>query len=105
MEHVLFYCARVNFKCITWKPPSFRFRALLFCRCQRDLLLLYQVILENDLSEVEITKGLDYQNPYISPFRELQRYKHHPSIEPTLRGGKRIGYGARALNEGGFQVR
>ena len=49
--------------------------------------------------------GLDYQNPYISPFRELQRYKHHPSIEPTLRGGKRIGYGARALNEGGFQVR
>jgi hypothetical protein len=55
--------------------------------------------------DVKGTYYLDYQNPYISPFRELQRYKHHPSIEPTLRGGKRIGYGARALNEGGFQVR
>jgi len=47
--------------------------------------------------------GLDYQNTYISPFREFQRFKHHPSIEPTLRGGTRIGYGARALNEGGVQ--
>lgn len=48
--------------------------------------------------------GLDYQNPYLSPFREFQRWKHHPSIQPTLEGGKRIAYGARALNEGGFQV-
>ncbi|XP_025778006.1 electron transfer flavoprotein-ubiquinone oxidoreductase, mitochondrial [Puma concolor] len=47
--------------------------------------------------------GLDYQNPYLSPFREFQRWKHHPSIRPTLEGGKRIAYGARALNEGGFQ--
>nr|KAF6348397.1 electron transfer flavoprotein dehydrogenase [Myotis myotis] len=47
--------------------------------------------------------GLDYQNPYLSPFREFQRWKHHPSIQPTLEGGKRIAYGARALNEGGFQ--
>ena len=48
--------------------------------------------------------GLDYQNPYISPYKEFQRFKHHPSIEPTLRGGTRLGYGARALNEGGLQV-
>lgn len=48
--------------------------------------------------------GLDYKNPYLSPFREFQRFKHHPSVEPLFRTGKRIGYGARALNEGGVQV-
>ncbi|KAM6400709.1 electron transfer flavoprotein-ubiquinone oxidoreductase, mitochondrial [Pluvialis apricaria] len=47
--------------------------------------------------------GLDYQNPYLNPFREFQRWKHHPSVQPTLEGGTRIAYGARALNEGGFQ--
>ncbi|OXB66025.1 hypothetical protein ASZ78_003222 [Callipepla squamata] len=47
--------------------------------------------------------GLDYQNPYLNPFREFQRWKHHPTVEPTLEGGKRIAYGARALNEGGIQ--
>ncbi|XP_030624613.1 electron transfer flavoprotein-ubiquinone oxidoreductase, mitochondrial isoform X1 [Chanos chanos] len=47
--------------------------------------------------------GLDYTNPYLSPFREFQRWKHHPSVACTLEGGNRIAYGARALNEGGFQ--
>ncbi|KAK6493315.1 electron transfer flavoprotein-ubiquinone oxidoreductase [Huso huso] len=47
--------------------------------------------------------GLDYQNPYMNPFSEFQRWKHHPTVLPTLEGGKRIAYGARALNEGGFQ--
>ncbi|CAJ0938665.1 unnamed protein product [Ranitomeya imitator] len=47
--------------------------------------------------------GLDYQNPYINPFREFQRWKHHSTVSPTLEGGERIAYGARALNEGGFQ--
>ncbi|XP_041461240.1 electron transfer flavoprotein-ubiquinone oxidoreductase, mitochondrial-like [Lytechinus variegatus] len=47
--------------------------------------------------------GLDYSNPYLSPFREFQRFKHHPSVKDTFQGGKRIAYGARALNEGGFQ--
>uniref|UniRef100_A0A8C9FLF0 Electron transfer flavoprotein-ubiquinone oxidoreductase n=1 Tax=Pavo cristatus TaxID=9049 RepID=A0A8C9FLF0_PAVCR len=47
--------------------------------------------------------GLDYQNPYLNPFREFQRWKHHPTVQPTLEGGKRIAYGARALNEGGLQ--
>nr|XP_039269664.1 electron transfer flavoprotein-ubiquinone oxidoreductase, mitochondrial-like [Styela clava] len=47
--------------------------------------------------------GLDYTNPYMSPFREFQRFKHHPSVRDIFEGGKRISYGARALNEGGFQ--
>uniref|UniRef100_A0A8D0GXL7 Electron transfer flavoprotein-ubiquinone oxidoreductase n=1 Tax=Sphenodon punctatus TaxID=8508 RepID=A0A8D0GXL7_SPHPU len=47
--------------------------------------------------------GLDYQNPYLNPFKEFQRWKHHPCVQPTLDGGKRIAYGARALNEGGLQ--
>nr|CAG4645384.1 EOG090X0279 [Lynceus sp. MCZ IZ 141354] len=47
--------------------------------------------------------GLDYTNPYMHPFKEFQRWKHHPSVQKFLEGGKRIGYGARALNEGGLQ--
>ena len=47
--------------------------------------------------------GLDYENPHLSPFEEMQRYKTHPAIRPILEGGRRIAYGARALSEGGFQ--
>jgi electron-transferring-flavoprotein dehydrogenase len=47
--------------------------------------------------------GLDYKNPYLSPFNEMQRLKTHPAFAPTFAGAKRISYGARALNEGGFQ--
>jgi electron-transferring-flavoprotein dehydrogenase len=47
--------------------------------------------------------GLDYKNPYLSPFNEMQRLKTHPYFAPTFAGAKRISYGARALNEGGFQ--
>ncbi len=47
--------------------------------------------------------GLDYSNPYISPFEEFQRFKTHPSISKILKNGKRISYGARALIEGGLQ--
>jgi electron-transferring-flavoprotein dehydrogenase len=47
--------------------------------------------------------GLDYANPYLNPFEELQRFKLHPAIRPTFEGGRRIAYGARALTEGGFQ--
>ena len=47
--------------------------------------------------------GLDYQNPYLDPFKEFQRFKTHPAIRPTLEGGKRLCYGARAINEGGYQ--
>ncbi|MGE3142014.1 MAG: electron transfer flavoprotein-ubiquinone oxidoreductase [Hyphomonadaceae bacterium] len=46
---------------------------------------------------------LNYKNPYLSPFDEFQRFKQHPLVRPTLEGGKRIGYGARAITEGGLQ--
>ncbi len=46
---------------------------------------------------------LNYANPYLSPFDEFQRVKHHPIIKKYLEGGKRVGYGARALTEGGLQ--
>ncbi len=48
--------------------------------------------------------GLDYRNPYIDPFQELQKFKTHPLIRSTLEGGECIEYGARALNEGGYQA-
>ena len=48
--------------------------------------------------------GLDYQNPYMSPFEEMQRWKTHPAIAKHLKGGKRIGYGARAINNGTLQA-
>ena len=47
--------------------------------------------------------GLDYRNPWLSPFQEMQRFKTHPAIRGHFAGGRRIGYGARALNEGGLQ--
>ncbi|MBT5798357.1 MAG: electron transfer flavoprotein-ubiquinone oxidoreductase [Alphaproteobacteria bacterium] len=47
--------------------------------------------------------GLDYQNPYLSPFEEFQRFKTHPTVHSVFEGGRRVSYGARALNEGGFQ--
>uniref|UniRef100_A0A0N4ZM92 Electron transfer flavoprotein-ubiquinone oxidoreductase n=1 Tax=Parastrongyloides trichosuri TaxID=131310 RepID=A0A0N4ZM92_PARTI len=47
--------------------------------------------------------ALDYNNPYLNPYQEFQRYKTHPTIAKHLEGGKRIAYGARALNEGGYQ--
>lgn len=47
--------------------------------------------------------GLDYANPYLDPFQEFQRFKTHPSIRPLLNGAKCLSYGARALNEGGYQ--
>nr|WP_295745008.1 electron transfer flavoprotein-ubiquinone oxidoreductase [uncultured Acidocella sp.] len=56
-----------------------------------------------NLVAVGFVIGLDYKNPYLSPFQEFQRFKTHPAIAPTFEGGKRISYGARAINEGGFQ--
>ncbi|MEC8661872.1 MAG: electron transfer flavoprotein-ubiquinone oxidoreductase [Pseudomonadota bacterium] len=47
--------------------------------------------------------GLDYSNPHLSPFEEFQRFKTHPAIRNVFEGGRRVAYGARALNEGGFQ--
>src|SRR5712675_1580524 len=59
--------------------------------------------LENRQVAVGFVIGLDYRNPFLNPFEEFQRFKTHPAIRPFFEGGKRIAYGARALNEGGFQ--
>ena len=48
--------------------------------------------------------ALNYSNPYLSPFQEFQRWKHHPKILQYLDGGERIGYGARAVDKGGLQA-
>jgi len=47
--------------------------------------------------------ALDYKNPYVYPFEEFQRWKQHPAIREVLEGGRRVSYGARAINEGGWQ--
>jgi len=62
---------------------------------------LYHI--EDNQVAVGFVIGLDYENPHLSPFDEFQRYKTHPEIRKTFEGGRRISYGARALNEGGFQ--
>ena len=59
--------------------------------------------LEDNQVYVGYVIGLDYQNPHLYPFAEFQRFKTHPAIRQVLEGGKRISYGARALNEGGLQ--
>ncbi len=59
--------------------------------------------LENNQVAIGYVIGLDYKNPHMSPFEEFQRYKTHPAIKAHLAGGRRISYGARAINEGGFQ--
>ncbi|MBI1300899.1 MAG: NAD(P)-binding protein [Alphaproteobacteria bacterium] len=59
--------------------------------------------MEDNIISIGYVVGLDYKNPYLSPFEEMQRFKTHPKIKPLLEGGKRISYGARALVEGGFQ--
>ena len=55
------------------------------------------------LVSVGFVTHLNYANPYLSPFEEMQRFKTHPAIRGTFEGGKRLAYGARAINEGGLQ--
>jgi electron-transferring-flavoprotein dehydrogenase len=57
----------------------------------------------NNLISMGFVIGLDYKNPWLSPFDELQRFKTHPDVRKHFEGGRRIAYGARALNEGGLQ--
>ncbi len=59
--------------------------------------------LEDNQVAVGYVVGLDYTNPYLDPFKEFQRFKTHPKIRPLFEGGKRLVYGARAINEGGWQ--
>jgi electron-transferring-flavoprotein dehydrogenase len=58
---------------------------------------------EQNLVSVGFVVHLNYENPYLSPFDEFQRFKTHPLVRDTFAGGKRIGYGARAIVEGGWQ--
>ncbi|MGG5823370.1 4Fe-4S dicluster domain-containing protein [Falsiroseomonas sp. HW251] len=60
-------------------------------------------MLGENLVSIGFVVGLDYSNPWLSPFEEFQRFKTHPAVRGFLEGGKRVAYGARALNEGGFQ--
>ncbi|MBF0167551.1 MAG: electron transfer flavoprotein-ubiquinone oxidoreductase [Alphaproteobacteria bacterium] len=59
--------------------------------------------LENNQVAVGFVVGLDYPNPYLSPFEEFQRFKTHPAVRDVFENGRRIAYGARALSEGGLQ--
>ncbi|QCP14520.1 electron transfer flavoprotein-ubiquinone oxidoreductase [Pseudoduganella umbonata] len=59
--------------------------------------------LENNQVVVGYVVGLNYENPYLSPYEEFQRYKTHPAIRTFFEGGKRISYGARAIAAGGLQ--
>ncbi|MBU1836616.1 MAG: electron transfer flavoprotein-ubiquinone oxidoreductase [Alphaproteobacteria bacterium] len=59
--------------------------------------------LDNNQVYVGFVVHLNYKNPYLFPYMEFQRFKHHPMIAELLEGGKRVAYGARAISEGGFQ--
>ncbi len=58
---------------------------------------------ENRLVSIGLVVGLGYTNPYLEPFQEFQRYKTHPALRTFLEGGKRLAYGARAINASGLQ--
>jgi len=59
--------------------------------------------LENNQVYIGFVVHLNYENPYLFPYMEFQRFKHHPMIAELLEGGKRVAYGARAITEGGYQ--
>ena len=59
--------------------------------------------IENNQVYVGFVVHLNYVNPYLFPYMEFQRFKHHPMVAELLKGGKRVAYGARAISEGGWQ--
>ncbi|MFC6686864.1 electron transfer flavoprotein-ubiquinone oxidoreductase [Jhaorihella thermophila] len=59
--------------------------------------------LDNNQVYVGFVVHLNYKNPYLYPYMEFQRFKHHPMVAELLKGGKRVAYGARAISEGGYQ--
>jgi electron-transferring-flavoprotein dehydrogenase len=59
--------------------------------------------MNKNLLSVGFVVGLDYRNPYLSPYREFQRFKHHPAIRGVFEGGRPLSYGSRAISAGGFQ--
>ncbi|KAI7900555.1 uncharacterized protein BX663DRAFT_516851 [Cokeromyces recurvatus] len=65
---------------------------------------VYHFEADRHLVAVGYVVGLDYSNPYLNPYKTFQQFKHHPSVKSVLEGGKCISYGARAINEGGYQA-
>ena len=59
---------------------------------------------ENGQVALGFVVGLGYKNPHLSPFEEFQRWKQHPAVRAEIEGGRRVSYGARAINEGGWQA-
>jgi len=59
--------------------------------------------MDNRRVALGLVVGLDYSNPYLSPYQEFQRWKQHPVVQEHIKGGTCLQYGARSLNEGGFQ--
>ncbi len=59
--------------------------------------------LEDNLVSIGFVVGLNYSNPYLSPFEEMQRFKMHPAVRDQFAGARRVSYGARAISAGGFQ--
>ncbi len=59
--------------------------------------------IDNNQVYVGFVVHLNYENPYLAPYQEFQRFKHHPMVAELLKGGKRVAYGARAISEGGYQ--
>ena len=59
--------------------------------------------IDNNQVYIGFVVHLNYKNPYLSPYQEFQRFKHHPMVSELLKGGKRVAYGARAITEGGWQ--
>jgi len=59
--------------------------------------------IDNNQVYVGLVVHLNYRNPYMFPYMEFQRFKHHPMVAELLKGGKRVAYGARAITEGGYQ--
>ena len=59
--------------------------------------------LEDNLVSIGFVVGLNYANPYLSPFEEMQRFKTHPAVREQFAGARRVSYGARAISAGGFQ--
>ncbi|KDO29821.1 hypothetical protein SPRG_04927 [Saprolegnia parasitica CBS 223.65] len=60
--------------------------------------------MEEDLVQIGMVVGLDYENPYLNPYEEFQRFKTHPAVRSHLEGGECVAYGARVLNEGGYHA-
>ncbi|CAM9174955.1 unnamed protein product [Ectocarpus fasciculatus] len=73
-------------------PMSKTFGGTFLYHMKPNLILLGMVV------------GLDYENPYLNPYKEFQRWKHHPAVAAQLEGGECVSYGARCLNEGGFHA-